>query len=575
MKNFSLNLLVFLALVLNSNAQIQNSNWYFGNEAGLNFDDGTSNPTTLTDGAMSTLGGSASISDDDGNLLFYTNGINVWGADHEIISNGSGLHGSTTVSQSVLIVPNPTNEKEYYIITNQGQENGSLGLHYTVVKVTNDDDDNDDDDDNNGDEYEYCNKKQTKVQICHKGKKTLCVSINAVQAHLDHGDTLGSCNDGDDEEPVFAVDRKNIQLLPFASEKLTAVYDETNNSYWVVSFAPSSDPAHNDTFYAFKVDSNGINLTQESTFNFYTMNNEYTGGQMKISSDLTSLGITHNTIEIDKDGGLGSAENVFTFDFNKDTGIVSSMNIQTALVVENNLLELITSDNGFHNVHVLLTGRMNSINLISSVYGFEFSPDGDKFYISTNEKIDYNTSVVSPYLNVLQVQYRNFDSSDPNPIQQIGNDALTSVYSLQLGMDRKIYVTDNTGNLDQISNPNGIGLNANYENNLISLDGNIAGKGLPQLIKGMIDEVSIISVSNKSSIVQGNPFKNELKLELLNTKSIEFYNQQGTKVKSVVYNGLNYSSGYKVDTSDLNIGIYFLIIKDENSQVWNETVIKI
>ena len=135
---------------------------------------------------------------------------------------------------------------------------------------------------------------------------------------------------------------------------------------------------------------------------------------------------------------------------------------------------------------------------------------------------------------------------------------------------------DNTGNLDQISNPNGIGLNAKYDNNLISLDGNIAGKGLPQLIKGMMDEVSSGPVYTKSSsIVQGNPFKNELKIELLNTKSIELYNQQGAKVKSVVYNDLNYSSSYKVDTSDLNTGIYFLVIKDEHSQVWNETVIKI
>jgi hypothetical protein len=426
-------------------------------------------------------------------------------------------------------------------------------------------------------DYEYCNDKQTKVQICHKGKNTLCVSINAVQAHLDHGDTLGSCDDDDDDddELEFTIDRKNIQLLPYASEKLTAVYDQSNNSYWIVSFAPSSDRDHNDTFYAFKVDSNGINLAQESTFNFYDMNNEYTGGQMKISSDLKNLGMTHNTIEIDRDGGLGSVENVFTFDFNKDTGVVSSMNIQSVLVVQNNSLELITSDNGFDNVHGLLTGRKHSINLVSSAYGFEFSPDGDKFYISTNEKIDYNTSDISSYLNVLQVKYRNLNFSDPYPIQQIGNDALSSVYSLQLGMDRKIYATDNTGNLDQISNPNGIGINANYENNIISLDGNIAGKGLPQLIKGMIDEVYNSSVSIKSSIVQGNPFKNELKIELLNAKSIEFYNEQGAKVKSVVFNELNYSSSYTVDTSDLNTGIYFLVIKDEHFQIWNETVIKI
>ncbi|MEK9136266.1 MAG: T9SS type A sorting domain-containing protein [Bacteroidota bacterium] len=32
-----------------------------------------------------------------------------------------------------------------------------------------------------------------KVFICHKGKNTLCISVNAVQAHLNHGDVLGPC----------------------------------------------------------------------------------------------------------------------------------------------------------------------------------------------------------------------------------------------------------------------------------------------------------------------------------------------------------------------------------------------
>jgi hypothetical protein len=35
-----------------------------------------------------------------------------------------------------------------------------------------------------------------KVYICHKGKNTLCVSENAVQAHLNHGDYLGTCFTG-------------------------------------------------------------------------------------------------------------------------------------------------------------------------------------------------------------------------------------------------------------------------------------------------------------------------------------------------------------------------------------------
>ena len=32
-----------------------------------------------------------------------------------------------------------------------------------------------------------------KVDICHKGKNTINVSVNAVQAHLKHGDTVGPC----------------------------------------------------------------------------------------------------------------------------------------------------------------------------------------------------------------------------------------------------------------------------------------------------------------------------------------------------------------------------------------------
>jgi hypothetical protein len=42
-----------------------------------------------------------------------------------------------------------------------------------------------------------CGKKGDKVMVCHKGK-TLCISPNAVDAHLKHGDQLGSCIASDD-----------------------------------------------------------------------------------------------------------------------------------------------------------------------------------------------------------------------------------------------------------------------------------------------------------------------------------------------------------------------------------------
>lgn len=54
----------------------------------------------------------------------------------------------------------------------------------------------DDGDDGNGEE---------KVTICHKGQ-TIEVAQSAVQAHLDHGDTLGSCEDDDSSEDVVVVE---------------------------------------------------------------------------------------------------------------------------------------------------------------------------------------------------------------------------------------------------------------------------------------------------------------------------------------------------------------------------------
>ena len=43
-------------------------------------------------------------------------------------------------------------------------------------------------------EYEYCDDNNKKVYICHNGI-TICVSVSAIKAHLDHGDELGQCDD--------------------------------------------------------------------------------------------------------------------------------------------------------------------------------------------------------------------------------------------------------------------------------------------------------------------------------------------------------------------------------------------
>ena len=105
--NYVLNTILLFGIILTTNAQLQNANWYYGDQSGIDFNDGTSSPTSLTNSAMNAIGTSASVSDVFGDLLFYTDGLTVWNRDHNIMTNGTGLYGSTTVSQSVMIVPNP------------------------------------------------------------------------------------------------------------------------------------------------------------------------------------------------------------------------------------------------------------------------------------------------------------------------------------------------------------------------------------------------------------------------------------------------------------------------------------
>lgn len=69
-------LIILLFLSLASYAQGEANIWYFGNKAGLDFNSGS--PVALTDGQIESEEGCATISDANGHLLFYTDGVSVW-----------------------------------------------------------------------------------------------------------------------------------------------------------------------------------------------------------------------------------------------------------------------------------------------------------------------------------------------------------------------------------------------------------------------------------------------------------------------------------------------------------------
>ena len=495
---YLLSVILLFGVLPNTFAQQQNANWYFGYQAGINFNDGTAPSTLLTDGAMNAPAGCTSVSNDFGDLLFYTNGVTVWNKNHVPMSNGN-LIGDVNVSQSVVVIPNPANIDQYYIFSNSAENQTHSGLRYSVVDMT-------------------------------------------------LGGGLGDVDSN----------TQDVGLLTNCSEKMTAIINPYDNTYWLVSFGPSSDPAIYDTFYAFKIDENGdVNAPVVSNFSsdavlgaipFQTTvfaYAPYAGGQMKISPDFNTLALVHN---LDDRGG--SAESVFIFTFSPITGVLAANSIQSHY-----LNDLFNQSNTYY-------------------YGLEFSPDSQQIFVSTFQKDGGDFGEI--------ISISNFaPGSTPLYNQVYVPTSTRGIYSLQLGIDNKIYVAREQSNLDVIYNPNDPSVqNIDYREFDFSLgSGGVAGKGLPQLVPSVIvggNKPNDPIIKASKPIVKQNPFNNELKLKFkyIQTYSIDYRDCMNNLIKTEEYDMQNRKI-YKVDTQSWNDGIYFVQIRgNETGDVFYNTAIK-
>lgn len=111
-------------------AQKEVYRWYFGYNAGINFN--TTPASVLTDGQTYTREGVATICDGaTGDLLFYTEGSTVWNAKHEVMPDGTGLLGDPSSSQSAVVVPFPGHPGQYYLFTTMTGK----GFRYNLVDM--------------------------------------------------------------------------------------------------------------------------------------------------------------------------------------------------------------------------------------------------------------------------------------------------------------------------------------------------------------------------------------------------------------------------------------------------------
>ncbi|WP_124980736.1 T9SS type B sorting domain-containing protein [Nonlabens xiamenensis] len=274
-------LILCLSCCAFAKAQLQSANWYFGINAGIDFNSGSAVPTN--DGQLVTGEGCATISDEVGNLLFYTDGSLVYDASHNIMPNGSGLKGNSSSTSSAIIVPQPGNPRLFYIFTVDTDDlnyTNNEGFHYSIVDM----------------------------------------DLNA---------GLG------DVDPA----NKNINLLPLVSEKLTAISNASGDGFWVIT-------QFEDNYFAYSITAAGLNptpvISQVTPFielvntNFSNVDVAAMRGYIKVNARGNKLVAAHfsnnnsaefsgiTSINFARSTAYANGGELYLYDFDNATGVISN-----------------------------------------------------------------------------------------------------------------------------------------------------------------------------------------------------------------------------------------------------------
>ena len=111
-------------------AQGEGNVWYFGENAGIDFNSGSA---VAISGPILTSEGSAVICNSTGSVLFSTDGVTVFNSLNDPM--GTGLFGNISTTQSAIIIPFPANNNMFYIFT-ADYEAHPHGICYSIVDMT-------------------------------------------------------------------------------------------------------------------------------------------------------------------------------------------------------------------------------------------------------------------------------------------------------------------------------------------------------------------------------------------------------------------------------------------------------
>lgn len=113
--------------------------WYFGNRAGIDFNPNIPNaPVPISNPVMNAPAGTSTISDRNGQVVFFTDGVSVWDRNFTLVSSTPppGIGGSANSAQAALIIPVPGDETLYYIFTTKDvYGDGTFELRYSLFDL--------------------------------------------------------------------------------------------------------------------------------------------------------------------------------------------------------------------------------------------------------------------------------------------------------------------------------------------------------------------------------------------------------------------------------------------------------
>jgi len=286
-----------------SNAQGENNHWHFGTGHHLNFN---ANPSVYTpNSTIATYESSATVSDAQGNLLFYTVGCRIWDRNGNEMPNATGLKGNNATSgiatnygsgqDCVQTLPNPANPNQYYVFSARSVEENSDSIYYHIVDM----------------------------------------SLNG---------GLGDVVPSSKNTVLFGGPHFSL------SEFMTVTYGDCNSYWYIVTM----DAPYNCAYYAYKIDENGVSTTPViSTPGFITTYITLTGLTKILPLSQTAYRTTLNGI-------LRSEFNKYTGQFT-NFELIPDINTFRFECSPDEQLMYVTTNNGLQQLNLQLYPNLAAI----------------------------------------------------------------------------------------------------------------------------------------------------------------------------------------------------------------------